>query len=98
LIEDNGLVKIEIYNYSGKLYLYRRTFSKYDTEKALKTINFLLISKQIYEVKTKMLLLLLNLVNDKLAHKVINEILANRDSRELAEYGLKLIENNLTSD
>jgi len=55
-------------------------------------------SKAINEIKTKMILSLLNLVDPTLAHKVINEILVNKDSKELAEFGLKLIESGLTSN
>lgn len=98
LIQDNGLVLIEIYRYSENLYLYRRTFKNYDSENATKTLSFLLNSKAINEIKTKMILSLLNLVDPTLAHKVINEILVNKDSKELAEFGLKLIESGLTSN
>ena len=58
-------------------------------------LRFLLDSKNINEFKTKSLLFLLSCVDDKLAQDTIQYVLSRKDSKELGEFGLKLIKSGL---
>ena len=94
---SNCVKKTEVINVFS-LYFYKETKYDYNIKNAKiceEAVNYLIESKNINEFKTKNLVYLLAAVNDKTAQKVIQYILGRKDSKELAELGLKLIKQGL---
>ena len=87
----------EIINVFG-LYFYKDTrydFSIKNSKLCEDAVNYLLVSKNINEYKTKSLLFLLSCVDEKLSQKVVQYVLSRKDSKEISEFGLELIKNGL---
>jgi len=88
---------IEIINVFG-IYFYKDTrydFSSNNKEKCEEALKYLLKSNNINEYKTKSLLSLLSVVDEKQAQKAVTYILSRKSSKEISEFGLKLIKNGL---
>lgn len=58
-------------------------------------ISYLMNSRNINEYKTKPLINLLSSVGEKLSQEVIQYVLGRKDSKELSEFGLRLIKSGL---
>ena len=94
----NELIKtFEIISVFG-MYFYKVSgfeFKKENAKQCEDAINYLMQSNNINEFKNKSLINLLSAVDDKLSQSVINYILSRKDSKELSEFGMKLIKSGL---
>lgn len=96
-INSEFVKKIEIIKVFS-LYFYKESRIEYtpeDKNTCEKVLETLLSNGRINEFKTKFLLLLLECVDDLLAQKVIHYILQRKDSKEIAEFGVKLIKRGV---
>ncbi len=91
------LKKTEVINVFG-LYFYKETRYEYSIKNAEiceAVIEHLLKSKAINEFKTKSLINITAAASDKSAQKVVQYILGRKESKEIAEIGLRLIKSGL---
>ena len=83
------------------LFFYKETrynFTSGNKEKVEEALQFLMDSKHINEYKTRGLISLLSVVSDRKAQAIIQYLLGRKDSKEIAEFGLKLIKTGLEKD
>lgn len=73
----------------------RYNFSLQNQKKCIEAVDNLMGSKSINEYKVKSLVLLLSVVPDLYAQQVVQYILLRKNSKEIAEVGLKLIKSGL---
>lgn len=93
-ITNEGVKKTVIANYFG-VYLYREELLNYDyknKEICEKVIDTLMANSKINEFKTKALISILHLINPDKSVKVVDYILQRKESKELSEFGIKLVE------
>lgn len=91
------LKKTEVINVFS-LYFYKETRYEYNIKNAEiceEVVEYLLKSKNINEFKTRSLINILAAVSDKTAQKVVQYILGRKDSKEIAQVGLRLIKEGL---
>lgn len=89
--------KTEVINVFS-LYFYKETRYEYSYKNAEiceQAMDYLIKSKNINEFKTKSLISILASVSDMTAQKVVQYILGRKDSKEIAEVGLRLIRGGL---
>ena len=81
------------------LYIYKEDILSYQGNAILcdKVIDFLLENKTIGEFKPKSILFMLKYVSDKKAQKVVNSLLLKKEEKEIALYGLDLMERGLVN-
>ena len=94
---NDCLKKTEVINKFG-LYFFKETRYDYSIKNAAiceSVINYLFESKAINEFKTKSLINIINGTSDKTAQMVVQYILNRKDSKEIAEVGLRLIKSGL---
>ncbi len=77
--------------YKETKYEFKKQYSKHITE----AINFLQQSNNINNFKTKSLLLMLAVIDDIKAQEIVEWFLTRKDSKDVAEFGMKLICNGL---
>ena len=96
LIRNDSVRKTIISKVHG-LYIYKEEIISYQGNSVLcdKVIDFLLENKTIGEFKPKSILFLLKYVSDKKAQKVVNSMLLKKEEKEVALYGLDLMECGL---
>lgn len=92
LIRNDDVRKTIISQLAG-FYIYKEEIIPYTGNKALceKVLNLLLENKSINEFKTRSVITLLTYSDDLIAQRVINYILARKDSKELALMGIELL-------
>ena len=94
----NDFIKIiEVINIFD-LYFYKETkleFSRENETRIVEALDYLHSSDQINNVKTKTLVSMLYATNDKIAQGYINWFLDRKSSKEISEFGFKLIKNGL---
>lgn len=80
------------------LYFYKEKichFNKTNSDLCNETLNHLIETNSINEIKTKTLLKILDVIEDISAQQVVNYILAIKESKELALFGLSLLKKGL---
>lgn len=80
------------------LYFYKETrynFTVANKQQCEEAVNYLVLSKFINEYKTKSLIALLSVINEQTAQSVIQFVLGRKDSKEISDFGLKLIKSGL---
>lgn len=80
------------------LYFYKEEichFNKTNSDLCNETLNHLIETNSINEIKTKTLLKILDVIEDISAQQVVNYILARKESKELALFGLSLLKKGL---
>ncbi len=91
------LKKTEVINVFS-LYFYKETRYEYSCKNAEiceQVVDYLISSKNINEFKTRSLIGILASVSDKTAQRVVQYILDRKESKEIAEVGLRLIKGGL---
>lgn len=98
LVRNDSVRKTIISKVHG-LYIYKEEIISYQGNAVLcdRVIDFLLENKTIGEFKPKSILFLLKYVSDKKAQKVVNSMLLKKEEKEVALYGLDLMERGLVS-
>ena len=96
----NDSVRKTIISKVHGLYIYKEDILSYQGNAILcdKVIDFLLENKTIGEFKPKSILFMLKYVSDKKAQKVVNSLLLKKEDKEIALYGLDLMERGLVND
>ena len=96
----NDSVRKTIISKVHGLYIYKEDILPYQGNAILcdKVIDFLLENKTIGEFKPKSILFMLKYVSDKKAQKVVNSLLLKKEEKEIALYGLDLMERGLVND
>ena len=99
LIRNDSARKTIISKVHG-LYIYNETIIPYQGNADLcKTVvDFLIDNNTIGEFKPKSILTLLRYVDDKKATKVVNSLLVKKEEKEIALYGLNLMERGIIND
>ena len=80
------------------LFFYKETrynFALAHRGRCEEALDYLMSSKFINEFKTKNMIMLLSAASDKKAQSVVQYLLGRKDSKEIAEFGLKLIKTGL---
>lgn len=80
------------------LYFYKENiyhFDKKNSELCNETLKYLIETNSINEIKTKTLIKILDAINDESSQQVVNYILARKESKELATFGLSLLKKGL---
>ena len=95
----NDSVRKTIISKVHGLYIYKEDILSYQGNAILcdKVIDFLLENKTIGEFKPKSILFMLKYVSDKKAQKVVNSLLLKKEEKEIALYGLDLMERGLVN-
>ena len=95
----NDSVRKTIISKVHGLYIYKEDILSYQGNAILcdKVIGFLLENKTIGEFKPKSILFMLKYVSDKKAQKVVNSLLLKKEEKEIALYGLDLMERGLVN-
>ncbi|MBO5526370.1 MAG: hypothetical protein J5993_06440 [Clostridia bacterium] len=95
----NDSVRKTIISKVHGLYIYKEDILSYQGNAILcdKVIDFLLENKTIGEFKPKSILFMLRYVSDKKAQKVVNSLLLKKEEKEIALYGLDLMERGLVN-
>lgn len=93
----NDSVRKTIISKVHGLYIYKEEILSYQGNANLcnTVIGYLLQNGTLGEFKTKSLLLLLKYVSDVKAQKVINSLLVKKEDKEIAMYGLDLMQGGL---
>lgn len=97
ILNDDYIKNVEILNYSG-LYFYKERkleFSKKNYLYCSLALKYLFDYSYINEIKTKTLIAILKNVEDFEAQMTINYILSRKESKELAQLGLDLINKGI---
>lgn len=80
------------------LYFYKENicyFNKMNSDLCNEALKYLIETNSINEIKTKTLLKILDVIEDISAQQVVNYILARKESKELAIFGLSLLKKGL---
>lgn len=80
------------------LLFYKETkydFARVNAAHAKEALEYLKESNNLNNFRTKSLIYILNVVDDKSAQEVVEWFLSRKESKEIAEFGLKLIKNGL---
>lgn len=95
----NDSVRRTIISKVHGLYIYKEDILSYQGNAILcdKVIDFLLENKTIGEFKPKSILFMLKYVSDKKAQKVVNSLLLKKEEKEIALYGLDLMDRGLVN-
>ncbi len=96
-ILNDYLKKTKIIKVYG-LYFYKENicyFSKMNSELCNEALKHLIKTNSINEIKTKTLLKILDITEDISSQYVVNYILARKESKELATFGLSLLKKGL---
>lgn len=95
----NDSVRKTIISKVHGLYIYKEDILSYQGNAILcdKVIDFLLENKTIGEFKPKSILFMLKYVSDKKTQKVVNSLLLKKEEKEIALYGLDLMERGLVN-
>ncbi|MBQ7339315.1 MAG: hypothetical protein IJW43_00495 [Clostridia bacterium] len=95
----NDSVRKTIISKVHGLYIYKEDILSYQGNAILcdKVIDFLLENKTIGEFKPKSILFMLKYVSNKKAQKVVNSLLLKKEEKEIALYGLDLMERGLVN-
>lgn len=96
LIRNDSARKTIISKVHG-LYIYKEAIIPYQGNAALckAVVDFLMENKTIGELKPKSILTLLRYADDKTATNVVNRLLLNKEEKEIALYGLDLMERGI---
>jgi hypothetical protein len=95
----NDSVRKTIISKVHGLYIYKEEIIPYqgNAELCEKVIDCLLDLKTLGEFKPRSVMFMLKYVSDKKAQKVVNSLLVKKDDRDIALYGLDLMERGLLS-
>ena len=95
----NDSVRKTIISKVHGLYIYKEEIIPYqgNAELCEKVVDCLLDLKTLGEFKPRSILFMLKYVSDKKAQKVVNSLLVKKDDRDIALYGLDLMERGLLS-
>ena len=97
-ILTNEFIKtVEVINVFDLLF-YKETryqFSKSNQRRVESAVDYLINSGSINTCKTKTLIMMLCIINDIKAQKIVDYVLSRKDSKEMSEMGFKLIKNGL---
>ena len=93
----NGDVRKTIISKVHGLYIYKEEIISYQGNANLcnTVVGYLIQNGTLSEFKTRSLLLLLKYVSDVKSQKVINSLLVKKEDKEIAIYGLELMERGL---
>lgn len=93
----NGDVRKTIISKVHGLYIYKEEIISYQGNANLcnTVVGYLLQNGTLSEFRTRSLLLLLKYVSDAKSQKVINSLLVKKEDKEIAIYGLELMERGL---
>lgn len=95
-IRNDNIRKTIVSEVAG-FYIYKEEIIPYENNQALceKVLEILRKTNSINEFKTKSLLVLLTYSNELIAQEVINYILKRKESKELSQFGIFLLEHGI---